>query len=347
PPMTKLTASELEHLSEAELQSLLIPDLLPRHIAVIMDGNGRWAAQRGMPRMAGHTEGIKSVRELITLCRDLGIKALTIYAFSQENWRRPASEINALMALLEHYLQMEMEALIEQGARFRAIGRINTLPESALAWVRKVERATAHLDTLNLTVALSYGGRSEIVDAVRRLAEDVKRDVVKPDQIDEDLLEGYLSTHGLPDPDLLIRTSGETPISNLLAQYEYYRLHFPHRFSAPMGLGLLCGLLITTGFAVPSRLPEPASVTFIIMAILLSHAFSGRDLKTGLLDTAVVVFGAFYVAWLLGHLILIDRLANGPLLIFFLFLVTWANDTAAYYVGTLLGRHPQIGRAHV
>src|SRR5206468_371850 len=119
PPMTELTASELEHLSEAELQSLLIPDLLPRHIAVIMDGNGRWAAQRGMPRMAGHTEGIKSVRELITLCRDLGIKALTIYAFSQENWRRPASEINALMALLEHYLQMEMEALIEQGARFR------------------------------------------------------------------------------------------------------------------------------------------------------------------------------------------------------------------------------------
>jgi len=225
--MTKLTASELEHLSEAELQSLLIPDLFPRHIAVIMDGNGRWAAQRGLPRMAGHTEGIKSVRELITLCRDFGIKALTIYAFSQENWKRPASEINALMSLLEHYLQVEMEALIEQGARFRAIGRINTLPESALAWVRKVERATAHLDTLNLTVALSYGGRSEIVDAVRRLAEDVKDDVVKPDQIDEDLLEGYLSTHGLPDPDLLIRTSGETRISNfLLWQLAYTEMYF-------------------------------------------------------------------------------------------------------------------------
>lgn len=126
----------------------------------------------------------------------------------------------------------------------------------------------------------------------------------------------------------------------LLAQYEYYRLHFPQRFSTPMGLGLLCGLLITTGFAAPSRLPEPATITLIIMAILLSHALSGRDLKTGLLDTAVVAFGAFYVAWLLGHLILIDRLANGPFLIFFLFLVTWANDTAAYYVGTLLGRHP-------
>src|SRR5207247_713399 len=125
-----------------------------------------------------------------------------------------AAELHALTTLLEHYLQMEMEALIEQGARFRAIGRINTLPESALAWVRKVEQATAHLDTLNLTVALSYGGRSEIVDAVRRLAEDVKNDIVKPVQIDEDLLEGYLSTHGLPDPDLLIRTRGETRSSN-------------------------------------------------------------------------------------------------------------------------------------
>src|SRR3989442_14548850 len=131
--------------------------------------------------MAGHTEGIKSVREMITLCRDLGIKALTIYAFSQENWKRPASEINALMSLLEHYLQMEMEALIEKGARFRAIGRINTLPESALAWVRKVERATAHLDTLNLTVALSYGGRSEILGAGRRVSQDLQKEVGQPD----------------------------------------------------------------------------------------------------------------------------------------------------------------------
>src|SRR5207245_11449414 len=130
--MTKSTASELEHRSESELQSLLIPDLLPRHIAIIMDGNGRWSAQRGLPGMAGHTEGIKSVREMITLCRALAIKALTIYAFSQANWKRPASAINALMSLLEHYLQMEMEALIEKGARFRAIGRTNTLPDPAM-----------------------------------------------------------------------------------------------------------------------------------------------------------------------------------------------------------------------
>jgi undecaprenyl diphosphate synthase len=226
--MTKGTTSdELEHLSAAELQALLDPDLLPQHIAIIMDGNGRLAAQRGLPRIAGHTEGVKSVREMITLCRDLGIKALTIYAFSQENWKRPAPEINALMMLLERYLQMEMEALIEKGARFRAIGQVHNLPESARAWVTKVERATAHLDTLNLTVALSYGGRSEIIDAMRRLAQHVKGNVVQPDQIDETLLETYLSTHGLPDPDLLIRTSGETRISNfLLWQLAYTEMYF-------------------------------------------------------------------------------------------------------------------------
>ena len=225
--MTKGTASELEHLSEAELQALLDPDLLPQHIAIIMDGNGRWAAQRGLPRMAGHTEGIKSVRDIITLCRDLGIGALTIYAFSQENWKRPVPEINALMMLLQHYLQAEMEALIEAGARFRAIGRVNSLPESALEWVKKAERETAHLDKLNLTVALSYGGRSEIMDAVRRLAEDVRNNVVEPQDIDEALLEGYLSTRGLPDPDLLIRTSGETRISNfLLWQLAYTEMYF-------------------------------------------------------------------------------------------------------------------------
>jgi len=225
--MPKDAATEFEHLPASALEALLAPDLLPQHIAIIMDGNGRWAAQRGLPRMAGHTEGITSVRNMITLCRDLKIKALTIYAFSQENWKRPVSETNALMMLLESYLQIELEALLEQDTRFRAIGRVNTLPESALAWVRKVEQDTAHCGSLNLTVALSYGGRSEIVDAVRRLAEDVTSGAVMPNQIDEDLLEGYLSTHGLPDPDLLIRTSGETRISNfLLWQLAYTEMYF-------------------------------------------------------------------------------------------------------------------------
>jgi undecaprenyl diphosphate synthase len=221
------TPGSIEHLSEADLLALLDPDLLPRHVAVIMDGNGRWAELRGLPRMAGHTEGIKSVREIISLFRELGIGALTIYAFSQENWKRPIPEINALMLLLEQYLQSEMDALIEKGARFRAIGRVNSLPLSALTWIRRVEAATAHLDKLMLTVALSYGGRSEIVDAVRRLARDCKDGVIDPDVIDETLLEGYLSTHGLPDPDLLIRTSGEARISNfLLWQLAYTEMYF-------------------------------------------------------------------------------------------------------------------------
>lgn len=224
--MNKGTANH-DHLSEAELLALLDRHTLPRHIAVIMDGNGRWAELRGLPRIAGHTEGVKSVREMITLCCDLGIKALTIYAFSQENWKRPAVETNALMLLLEQYLQREMDALTERGVRFRAIGQIDSLPSSAYAWVRKVERSTAHLDRLALTVALSYGGRSEIVDAVRQLAQDCKEGRIEPDAIDESLLARYLSTHGLPDPDLLIRTSGESRISNfLLWQLAYTEMYF-------------------------------------------------------------------------------------------------------------------------
>ena len=225
--MTKGTDTSVEHLSEAELISLLDLDLLPRHIAVIMDGNGRWAELRNLPRMAGHTEGIKSVREIIQLCRDLGIGALTIYAFSQENWKRPVAEINALMMLLEHYLQNEMDELIAKGARFRAIGDVDNLPPPALNWVRRVERETAHLDKLMLTVALSYGGRSEIVEAVQRLAKDCKEGRVDPDAIDASVLESYLWTQGLPDPDLLIRTSGEARISNfLLWQLAYTEMYF-------------------------------------------------------------------------------------------------------------------------
>ncbi|MGH7260607.1 MAG: isoprenyl transferase [Nitrospiraceae bacterium] len=225
--MNKSTAANHDHLSEAELLALLDPQTLPRHIAVIMDGNGRWAELRGLPRIAGHTEGVKSVREMITLCCDLGIKALTIYAFSQENWKRPAVETNALMLLLEQYLQREMDALTERGVRFRAIGQIDSLPSSAYTWVRKVERSTVHLDKLTLTVALSYGGRSEIVDAVRQLAQDCKEGTVEPEAIDESLLARYLSTHGLPDPDLLIRTSGESRISNfLLWQLAYTEMYF-------------------------------------------------------------------------------------------------------------------------
>jgi undecaprenyl diphosphate synthase len=225
--MAQHPASSFDHLSESELTAKLEPELLPKHVAVIMDGNGRWAELRGLPRIAGHREGIHSVREMITLCLELGIHALTIYAFSQENWNRPTQEISALMGLLEHYLSTERTSLVEQGVCFRAIGRHELLPPSAQHWVRTTEKETAHLDKLILTVALSYGGRAEIVDAVKSLIEDVQTGAVQPGLIDETTIQRYLYTHPLPDPDLLIRTSGETRISNfLLWQLAYTELCF-------------------------------------------------------------------------------------------------------------------------
>ncbi|HXV68602.1 MAG TPA: isoprenyl transferase [Nitrospira sp.] len=225
--MAQTPSSNLDDLSEDELTAKLEPELLPKHVAVIMDGNGRWAELRGLPRIAGHREGINSVREMITQCLELGIRALTIYAFSQENWNRPTQEISALMGLLEHYLSTERASLIEQQVRFRAIGRLELLPESARHWVRTTEKETAHLDKLVLTVALSYGGRAEIVDAVRALITDARAGAIEPEHLDEATIQQYLYTHPLPDPDLLIRTSGETRISNfLLWQLAYTELCF-------------------------------------------------------------------------------------------------------------------------
>ncbi len=227
PLMPKGGALAIDQLSEQELLAKLDPDLLPKHVAVIMDGNGRWAETRGLPRIAGHREGIKSVRELIALCLEVGVRALTIFAFSQENWNRPTQEINALMALLEQYLSTERSALVEQGVRFRTIGRLSSLPPAASHWVKLTEQDTAHLDKLQLTVALSYGGRGEIADAAKQIAQDVRSGKLQPEEITEDLFQSYLATQGLPDPDLLIRTSGETRISNfLLWQLAYTELYF-------------------------------------------------------------------------------------------------------------------------
>ena len=226
-PMDTRPPSTFDHLSDTELTAKLDPDLLPKHVAIIMDGNGRWAEARSLPRIAGHREGIKSVRETISLCLELGIQALTIYAFSQENWNRPTTEIDGLMGLLEYYLSTERNKLIEQGVRFRTIGRTESLPTSALQWVRAAEQETAHLEKLQLTVALSYGGRSEIVDAVRGLVRDAQDGKFQAEDIDEAQIQQYLYTHDLPDPDLLIRTSGETRISNfLLWQLAYTELYF-------------------------------------------------------------------------------------------------------------------------
>ena len=220
-------SSAVDQLSTEELTAKLGPYLLPKHVAIIMDGNGRWAELQNLPRIAGHREGIKSVREMITVCLELGVHALTIYAFSQENWNRPIQEISSLMGLLEYYLSTERSKLIEQGVRLRTIGRLDSLPTSALQWVRAAEQETAHLDKLHLTVALSYGGRAEIVDAVRELLHDAQEGKLQPDDVDESRIQEHLYTHDLPDPDLLIRTSGETRISNfLLWQLAYTELYF-------------------------------------------------------------------------------------------------------------------------
>ncbi len=226
-PMSTNKSSAMDQLSTEELVPKLDPSLLPKHVAIIMDGNGRWAESRDLPRIAGHREGIKSVRDIAQACSDLGIQALTIYAFSQENWNRPLQEVSALMGLLEYFLAEERSKLIEQGVRLRTIGRLEDLPASAIQWVRDTEQATAHLDKLHLTVALSYGGRTEIVDAVRGILRDAQEGKLQPDEVDEALVQQHLYTQGLPDPDLLIRTSGETRISNfLLWQLAYTELYF-------------------------------------------------------------------------------------------------------------------------
>ncbi|MBI3354650.1 MAG: isoprenyl transferase [Nitrospirae bacterium] len=220
-------SQNIEHLDEDELIALIDKDRLPRHVAFIMDGNGRWARDRYLPRIAGHKQGIESVRDIIKLSIELGIKVLTFYAFSVENWRRPEDEVNALMSLLESYLQNELRGMMENGIRFYTIGRGNELPESVKKWIEKVTNETRDNKKLTLNMALSYGGRAEITDAAKAMALDLKNNKVSIEEITEEFFARYLNTNGLPDPDLMIRTSGEARISNfLLWQMAYTELHF-------------------------------------------------------------------------------------------------------------------------
>ncbi len=189
---------------------------LPRHIAVIMDGNGRWAKGLGKPRIEGHRQGIKSVRETVTTCRELGIPYLTLYAFSVENWKRPRLEIDALMQLLRTFLLDEIEEMRENDIRLHSIGRTEDLPGSVRKVLRKAQEETRHCETMQLNLALSYGGRTEISTAARRIAEDVRAGRLDPDTVSPELFSTYLSTAGIPDPDLMIRTSGEFRVSNFL-----------------------------------------------------------------------------------------------------------------------------------
>ena len=196
------------------------------HVAIIMDGNGRWATARGLPRVLGHRAGASAVRRIVEACCELGIGALTLYAFSWENRDRPADEIQELMHLLDEFIRRETPTLHANRVRLRSIGRLEELPARVLANLRRVEAETAHFDRMTLTLALSYGGRQEIVDAARKLAELARRGVLSPADITETVFTQQLYAPDLPDPDLLIRTSGEQRLSNfLLWQSSYTELY--------------------------------------------------------------------------------------------------------------------------
>jgi len=200
---------------------------LPRHLAIIMDGNGRWAEQRGLPRLVGHQRGVEAVKSVVEDCRSLGIDYLTLYAFSSENWGRPAAEVNALMELLCLYLQGELQAMLSGKIRLRVIGEVTRLPHPARRMLEQTIAQTAANDGMTLTLALSYGSRDEIVRAVRTLVAKAAAGRLGPEAVDDELLSEHLDTAGIPDPDLLIRTSGEMRISNfLLWQMAYAELYF-------------------------------------------------------------------------------------------------------------------------
>jgi undecaprenyl diphosphate synthase len=199
----------------------------PAHVAIIMDGNGRWAKSRGLPRIAGHRRGAESVRRAITASAELGISYLTLFGFSSENWKRPSDEVNDLMALLRHYLRGEIAELHQQGVRLLVIGDRARLAPDIVTLIDNAEQLTRNNKGLTLIVALSYGGRDDIVQASRKLAEDVAAGRIQAKDIDETRLSSSLFTAGIPDPDLLIRTSGEQRISNfLLWQLAYTELVF-------------------------------------------------------------------------------------------------------------------------
>ena len=199
---------------------------LPRHIAIIMDGNGRWAKKKLLNRISGHIKGVNAVREVVTACRELGIKVLTLYAFSIENWMRPVDEVNALMGLLKEYLSKECEEMVRNNIRLNAIGRIGDLPTDVLTTLRETMKKTEHSDGMILNLALSYGGRSEILHAVQGILSDFRKGKIQSEEITLQRFSQYLWTHGIPDPDLLIRTSGEFRISNfLLWQIAYTELY--------------------------------------------------------------------------------------------------------------------------
>lgn len=204
---------------------------LPRHVAIIMDGNGRWAVGRGLPRFAGHRAGVKTVREIVKASIDIGVSVLTLYAFSQENWKRPKEEVSLLMNLLDYFIDKEIQNLKREGVAFRTIGRLDALPRNIQEKLHKATEATKNNNKLVLNIALNYGARTEILDAVEKIVEEAKRSSNGGPHLTEESFSNYLYTAGLPDPDLLIRTSGEMRLSNfLLWQLSYAEIYITKKY---------------------------------------------------------------------------------------------------------------------
>lgn len=218
-----MTANEL-------LAQLRVNGAIPRHVAIIMDGNGRWARERMLPRPFGHRSGMKAVREVVEGALEAGVEVLSLFAFSQENWQRPPVEIDALMSLLEEYIQREADELEGQGVRVRVLGDIDRLTPAARSAVDRVTSQTAHNSKLTLNLFISYGSRAEMVRAARRIAEEVQAGTLSPEQVDEAAFAERLYTADCPDPDLLIRTSGEQRISNFLL----WQLAYTELFISPV-----------------------------------------------------------------------------------------------------------------
>lgn len=203
------------------------PARIPQHVAIIMDGNGRWARQRGLPRLEGHRRGVETVRTVVDAAREIGIRYLTLYAFSAENWKRPADEVSGLMGLLDFFLKRELNNLIKEHVRLHTIGRTGELPANVRRELDRVKEATKHFTEWHLVLALNYGARTETVDAVRAYAEAAQAGRENPAEASWERFRRYLYTADLPEPDLLIRTSGETRISNfLLLQLAYAEMIF-------------------------------------------------------------------------------------------------------------------------
>jgi undecaprenyl diphosphate synthase len=213
------------------------PERIPRHVAFIMDGNGRWAKEKGLARTAGHRRGVQRVKEIIRGAAGLGIEVVTFFAFSTENWSRPKAEVAVLMRYLDNFLDKEIEALHKNNVRFTVIGRADPVPKYLQSKIAKCEEKTRENSGLRVVLALNYGGRPEIVDAAKKFAREVLEKKADPEQLDEDGFSRYLYTCGIPDPDLLIRTSKEMRISNfLLWQLSYAEFYFPEKFWPDFGI---------------------------------------------------------------------------------------------------------------